>query len=323
MYHSLSRGVQSRGFRNWIHILVLISLAIGTANQLGAQGTATVSTTTTEPQLLITAEGLSSQLTALNRGPQSQLLILDTRKESDFAAEHIPGAIWFDVATWKKQGQQSGGFQDQAAWGRLGSAIGLTIDRPVVVYGAGLPDVTRAWWLLKYIGVRDVKILDGGWTAWQAQKGPVSQEMSDIAASKFQPKFDVDRLIEIDELMTCVKQGETQILDTRSLAEYEGETANAGNAGRIPGSVHLDWTNLVGEDGRFKSPDELKRLIDATGFSPDRPIVTYCASGGRATVDAFVIEMLGYPKPRVYSRSFEEWGAAEQAPKVSGKNKSK
>lgn len=273
-------------------------------------------------KMLVTAEALQTALRS-SRLEDQPALILDVRKESEYAAGHIPGAVWLDIAAWKKQGQQPGGFQDATAWSKLGSAIGLEQDRAVIVYGAAPPDAGRCWWLLKYLGIAEVKILDGGWGYWVASEGPVSQQLMEPSISEFKPQFDRERLVEIDEMLKCVAAGKTQILDTRSLAEFEGDRPNGGNAGRIPGSAHLDWTQLVGEDGRFKSPAELQQLLDATGFALDQPIITYCASGGRATVDAFVIEYLGYPKVRVYSRSFEEWGATEEAPKQKGKKEPK
>ena len=91
------------------------------------------------------------------------LRLLDTRSQPDYARGHIPGAVRVDVKSWQELGKKDGGFHDAAAWGRKVGELGLSHDSQAVVYGSALTDTARVWWTVKYLGLRNVAILDGGW----------------------------------------------------------------------------------------------------------------------------------------------------------------
>ncbi len=103
-------------------------------------------------------------------------------------------------------------------------------------------------------------------------------------------------------------------MDARSAQEYCGTLETAKRNGAIPGATHLEWSDTVDPTGRFKSPKELTQLLRRAGIDPVRPTITYCQSGGRAAVMAFVLELMGGKDVRNYYRSWGEWGNAEDTP---------
>ena len=82
----------------------------------------------------------------------------------------------------------------------------------------------------------------------------------------------------------------------------------AARGGAVPGAVHLEWTNNLGPDGAFKPLDELRKMYEHAGVTPDREVVTYCQGGYRAAHSYLALRLLGYPRVRNYIGSWKEWG---------------
>ncbi len=258
--------------------------------------------------LLVTTEQLASP------GVNARLVILDVRPKSDYEAGHIPRARWVDLAAWQALAKREGGLTDADAWRDAISKLGVNPDSQIVVYGARLPDVGRAWWTLKYVGLEYVAILDGGWSLWTQEGRATSTEYPRIAATRFEPRFDADRLAELGDVKTCLADRKTTILDTRTTGEFTGQEVKGKRGGHVPGATHLDWQELVDLKGRFKSPEALAKLFADKGITVEDETITYCHGGGRASVEAFALELAGFPKAKVYLRSWEEWSADESAP---------
>jgi thiosulfate/3-mercaptopyruvate sulfurtransferase len=90
--------------------------------------------------------------------------------------------------------------------------------------------------------------------------------------------------------------------------------------GHIPSACSLEWTNLVDQDGRFLDETALRAKLEGSGVKPGEPVITHCQSGGRASVDAFVMERLGF-STRNYYLGWSDWGNTEETPVEIGKPK--
>ena len=101
-----------------------------------------------------------------------------------------------------------------------------------------------------------------------------------------------------------------------------GVADTAKRNGTIPGATHLDWTDLIdAKTKRYKTAEELSALFKAKGIDPAKPAVTYCQSGGRASVMAFALELMGGRPAANYYRSWSEWGNADDTPVVKPEKK--
>jgi thiosulfate/3-mercaptopyruvate sulfurtransferase len=205
---------------------------------------------------------------------QPELQILDTRPLTEFAKSHIPGAVRVDVKKWQELGKKDGGFHDADAWAAMVGQLGIGNDTRVVVYGSSLPDTARIWWTLKYLGLNHVAILNGGWAAWTRESRTSRDADPIVQPVAFKPNFQSDRLEEIDSLKQSVQAGDVTVVDARSLGEFTGKEVRGERGGRIPGAKHLEWKELLAEDGRFKSRDQLRELFQNRGIMPDQPAVT-------------------------------------------------
>jgi thiosulfate/3-mercaptopyruvate sulfurtransferase len=249
--------------------------------------------------------------------------VVDVRPQAAYESGHIPGAVRVDGAAWEEKSSTADGLRDRGFWATAIGGRGLGRDTRVVLYGANVVATARVWWLLKYCGLRDVALLDGGWEAWRQAGGAIATDLSEPKAVSFVPEFQVDRLAERPLVQAGLKNAHQRLWDARSTGEYTGQQVIGSRPGRIPGAVHLDWQNLLDETGRFRPARDLERLLADKGITREAPVVTYCYSGGRASVAAFVAELLGYPKVKNYYGSWREWSACTDLPAQTQKSPGK
>jgi thiosulfate/3-mercaptopyruvate sulfurtransferase len=260
-----------------------------------------------KPELLIDTGDLVKQAKTFR--------ILDARSRDKYESGHIPGAAWVDHDAWSKSFDDG---KDADGWiGRIG-ALGLNFDTPVVIYDDNrAKEAARVWWILRFWGVRDVRLLNGGWVAWKDANGEAVKDEPKIDATGPKLKAHTDRLATKDQMLVGVKDKSFQILDARSQGEFCGDTKTAKNVGAIPDARQLEWSDLLDpKTQRFKPPSELAKLFDERKIKLDRPVTTYCQSGGRASVMAFGLELMGAEKVRNYYKSWAEWGNAADTPIV-------
>lgn len=248
--------------------------------------------------------------------PAKKVQLLDTRSKAKYDAGHIPGAVGVDVAAWRKAFAAG---PDKDAWTKLLGGLGLDVTAPVVVYGDDVREAARAWWILRYWGFKDARLLNGGWAAWKSADGAVSREAQAVKPTEPKLTAHADRLATKGQVLDFLKGKDHQIIDTRSEKEYCGDQKLAKRGGSIPGAKNLEWSDLLDKDGRFKSADELRKLFQEHGVSLKEPAVTFCQSGGRASVAAFALELMGAKDVRNYYRSWNEWGNDPDTPIVTPK----
>jgi len=249
-------------------------------------------------------------------GEGNRVVVLDAREKAKYAAGHVPGARWVDHAEWAKG---FGDGKDAVGWSKRIGVLGITGDTPVVVYDDNRSkDAARIWWVLRYWGVKDVRLLNGGWVGWEKGKHTTETAEPRFPPPAFPAVAAPDRLATKDDLLKSLGDGRLQIIDARSEKEFCGIDALTNKrAGAIPGAKQLEWIDLIDTDThRFKRPAELAKLFDAAGVRLDRPTATHCQSGGRAAVMAYGLELMGAKDVRNYYRSWAEWGNAADTPVV-------
>lgn len=250
-------------------------------------------------------------------------VILDARDRAKYDAGHVPAARWVDHAAWAKAFGHGG---DPDGWGKRIGGLGITADTKVVVYDDNFTkDAARVWWVLRYWGVADVRLLNGGWTGWAAGKFPAEAAAPAFAPVAFEAKPRAERLATKEQLLKPLTAGGLQIVDARSETEFCGtEKLTNKRAGAIPGAKQLEWVDLIDKDTRrFKPAADLKKLFDDAGIDLTRPTATHCQSGGRSSVMAFALELMGADAVSNYYPSWAEWGNAEDTPVVPGKPRGK
>ena len=244
----------------------------------------------------------------------------DARAEYD--AAHIPGAVFLDLETLADATSDLPSMlptPDKFA-DRLGS-LGIGNGDRIVLYDVShYHTATRAWWMLRTMGARDVAILDGGLAKWRAEERPVASGAERPAPRTFTARLDPGNVRTLAQMKANLASGAEQILDARSPARFSGAEPDprpGTAAGHIPGSRNLPYGRLLNPDGTWKRGDALKAEFDAAGIDLARPLVTTCGSGITAAVLAFGAHLLGN-HAALYDGSWSEWGGDPDTPKATG-----
>jgi len=245
---------------------------------------------------------------------EANLRVLDARPKKNYDAGHIPGAVWVDVKEAAKMAARPGGLNDRATWERWISPLGIGPKTEVVVYDANRQlDAARLWWLLSYLGVKKVGLMNGHFPLWAAEKRAITTEVPTVQLKPFKVAFRAGRHATRNEVLSALAAKSDRILDARTVGEYQGTDRRAKRAGHVPAACHLEWNQLVDQDGRFLNESALRAKLAKAGVKENEPVITHCQSGGRASVNAFVLERLGF-KARNYYLGWSDWGNAEETP---------
>ena len=239
--------------------------------------------------VLISAESLAARLAA-EVGTEAPPIVLDVRwaagrvQRTDYLDGHLPGAFFLDLdadmaAPPGRLGRHP--LPELAALQQVWRAAGIDDDASVVVYDAKDSSIAaRAWWLLRWSGLSDVRVLDGGFAGWAAgPTRPVEQgEPAPRRAGNITVRPGAMPVVDTEAAAALADGGGT-LLDARAAARYRGDTEPLDPvAGHIPGARNLPLTDLLQSDGTFRSPVELATLLDAAAASPG-PVAASCGSG--------------------------------------------
>ncbi len=258
-----------------------------------------------------------------NQRDDPTLRIIDCCKPGEYEHAHIPGAIHISTDYWLKSPDRNGQprgehLMDRASLEALLGRLGLDYNSTVVAYDDnGSRAAARFWWVLRYLGHQNVSVLNGGWRAWVHEGLPVSclEPAAPVAIFESQPND--NRRARLSDVVAAVQSGETQLLDARSLDEWNGWDLHGNRrGGHIPGAVRLEWTRLVlgKHPRRFLPPDRIHDIVLEVGINVYKPIIVYCQGGVRASHVAFGLELIGCRNVRVYDGSMREWANRDDTP---------
>ena len=259
----------------------------------------------TNPHLLWSIDELKSRL------QDPRLVVLDLRPPEAYSNGHIPGARSFDIFGISLIDTRPEPLKAYL-WliEHLIQAKGINSDNTILIYDdvAGMRSA-RLFWFLEFFGHDDVHVLNGGFTAWQAARLPITHEAVVVPEpGNFKMKQRRELLATVDDVLSRLNKPFTVIIDTRTDDEYTGKWIRAARSGAIPGTVHLEWTNNLDPNGFMKSAEELKQMYAAKGIVPEKEVIPHCHGGYRSAHTYLALRLIGYPNVRNYLGSWGEWG---------------
>ena len=188
-----------------------------------------------------------------------------------------------------------------------GSTPGLAYDDEGGCYAA------RVWWMLRYCGHEDVRVLDGGFTAWKEAGGALTREVPEVSATVFIPEVQAELIA--DERNVRERDASQLLIDCRAQERFTGAQETIDRvAGHIPGAFNVPWKGLVEEDGRFRSVSTLADQLTAV----DERSIMYCGSGVTACVNILAAELCALGLPRLYAGSWSDWITWPENPVATG-----
>jgi thiosulfate/3-mercaptopyruvate sulfurtransferase len=272
---------------------------------------------------LIDAATLASELAG-----ESAPVLLDARWRlggppgaASYLAGHLPGAVFVDLDRDLAAPPGAGGrhpLPEAAAFQAAMRRAGVSAGRPVVAYddGDSIP-AARAWWALRYFGHQQVRVLDGGFSAWAAAGLPVTaDEPAAAAAGDFTAVPGGMPVVDAAGAAELARSG--ILLDVRTGERYRGETEPVDPvAGHIPGALSAPVTGSMTSGGRFRSPAELAERFSQFGVTAGRPAGAYCGSGVTAAHEVLALALAGI-SAALYAGSWSGWLADPGRPVAIG-----
>ncbi|ACZ42220.1 Rhodanese domain protein [Thermobaculum terrenum ATCC BAA-798] len=271
------------------------------------------------PDALVSTEWVAQHL----NDPNIRIIEVDV-DTSAYEQGHIPGAIAWN---WKQDLQQQPvrDIPNKEQWEDLLSRSGITPDTTVILYGDNNNWFAAfAYWLFKLYGHNNVKLMNGGRKKWLEEGRELTNDVPSYPRTDYKAPEPTPQLRALrDEVMKVLGRPDVGLVDVRSPKEFSGELLapenlpqeGAQRGGHIPGAKNIPWSTAVNEDGTFKSPEELRKIYQDQGITPDKEVVTYCRIGERSAHTWFVLhELLGYKDVRNYDGSWTEWGSVVGAP---------
>ena len=281
--------------------------------------------------ILITASELADELTG-----EAPPVLLDCRfslldpeeGRAQYREGHIPSALYLhlnnDLSAPVEPGQTGRHpLPDLSALGQLLARLGINRDTPVAIYDqhqAGFAG--RCWWLLRHLGVRHSRLLDGGFAAWQAAGGKTEQTAHAPTAIDWKHGevhtriTDAQAVERYSQLLAprawdrAKREGKSDVnlLDARDHDRYLGriEPIDAV-AGHIPGALCRPFSANLDDKGCFLPGETLQQDFLELGLDETQPIVCYCGSGVTATINLVALILAGFEAPILYPGSFSEW----------------
>ena len=273
-------------------------------------------------ELLIRADELAAAL------DDPQLLVVDVRHDlgdhtlgkRKYDEGHIPGAHFLRVETdlagphTGKNGRHP--LPSIEAFVATMSALGVDASKQVVAYDNGTSTYSaRLWWMLRWLGHRNVAVLDGGFRAWEAAGLPTTTEVPERRPARFEPKVS-ETPVTVDTLVAHRDEPDYTLVDARGADRFRGENETIDPvAGHIPGSRSRPFTTNLNKAQTFKDVatlrEEFEKLL--AGRAPEQ-VVHSCGSGVTACNNLLAMELAGLSGSRLYPGSWSEWSSDPERP---------
>lgn len=240
-----------------------------------------------------------------------------------YLAGHIPGARYADLERVLSSpvGPDTGRHPLPDA-DRLAAALGdlgVGDDSDVIVYDEGPGAMAaRLWWLLRWLGHAQVRLLDGGLAAWLAQEGLLEQEEPVPVPARLRSMPGAMPVVSTEDLVVGLTR--YLLLDARAAARFRGEVEPIDAvAGHVPGAVNLPFSGNLGPDGRFLPREELaERYRSVLGARQPGEVVCMCGSGVTACHTLLAMEHAGLAGASLYAGSWSEWIRSPLRPVARG-----
>ncbi len=271
------------------------------------------------PEVLVDTQWVEDHL---EDSEKVRIAEVDYDPKSNYELGHIPRAVLFD---WKQDINDPvyRNVLTRQACEDLLQKAGVSKDTTLILYG----DFNNwfaafAFWVFKYYGYKDIRLMNGGRKKWLIEDRPMNKEIPQYSKGGFKAS-DADHSIRVflnyvKESLEKVRKNTAAMVDVRSPKEFTGEilappeypTEHAQRGGHIPGAKNIPWSKALNDnDGTFKSVDELKKLYESKGITSDKEVIAYCRIGERSSHSWFVLKyLLGYPNVKNYDGSWTEWG---------------
>lgn len=237
-----------------------------------------------------------------------RVVVVDVRDAKDYLEGHIPGSI--NIPVNSLQTEPDAILFPVPREEKILGEKGLTSGSDVVLVGAGREIAYLEFWMLDYLGMPELHVLNGGMEEWT---GTLAKEESKLPPAVFKARPDPSRYATTAYVRSHLHKPGVVILDVRSPKEYEGTDVRSLRGGHVPGAVNMNYTrNFEGDSTLLLPIDRLNKIY--SNLDREKDYTVYCQTGTRASNTYFVLREIGFKRVRVYDASWVVWGSDESLP---------
>ncbi len=233
----------------------------------------------------------------------NNLVIIDAGKADNYNKIHIKNAINIPHSELNKESEIPSLIKSPAALAKFLGEKGVSQKNTIVIYDEGSQKYSsRDYWILKYLGVQNVKLLHKDLDEFKKAHVPLTSVPTKRKPVAFIPKVNKSMLANMED----VKNSKAIIVDTRPAEDYYG--TSEFSEGHIPHAVNISYTEVTDDNHAFKSKEKLQKLVARYGITAETPVILYCRTGIRASlVYAAFVNVLGYKNVKLYDGAYVEW----------------
>ncbi len=253
---------------------------------------------------LISAADLSKKLKA-----KENVTIVSVRKAADYKKAHLKNALHIDLKKMTREGEPKGILKNPEELAKYLGTKGISDKSLIVLYDDGkMKYAGRAYWILKYLGAGNVKILHRDLNKWRAARLPITKVPTKVKPATFNLNVNNKIFVDLKWMQNHYKDNNVLLIDVRPPDEYGGTSTKPVSKGHIPGAKNMEYKKVLRENGALKSKAEIENIVNQLGATPDKTIILYCGTSTRAGIVFYALtDILKYPDVRVYEGAYNEW----------------
>jgi len=243
------------------------------------------------------------------------VIVVSARSAKDYKKIHIKNAVHVDLEDLYKSGDVKGLLKSPDEIATILGSKGISESKTIVLYCNKSVNAGRLYWILKYLGANDVKILDGQLKAWRKARKSVTKEVPEVAAATFTPKVNSAIIVDMKYVQSHRTDAGVVLVDARDKEEFDGTKGETARKGHIPGAIHFEYKNILNDDSTVKSKADILSAAKGAGITSDKEVILYCETSGRTGIVFMALTSIaGYTNVKVYDGAFYEWSADASNP---------
>ncbi|RLD44535.1 MAG: hypothetical protein DRI86_07280 [Bacteroidetes bacterium] len=237
-------------------------------------------------------------------------IIISAQSAKNYKLSHIKNAVFIDHHDLYKAGVVEGLIKSPSDLAKYFGSKGVSEKKEILIYDDGTNKyAARIYWILKYIGAPNVKILHKDMGAWRSARIMITKAKTKIAPATFSPTVNKSIAADYSYVKANLTNANVVLLDVRHITEYNGTIAKPVSKGHIPGAKNIEWKKLETKSGALLSSSELQSTFSSVGATKGKTIVLYCGTSVRSGIVFVALKSLGYANVKVYDGAYNEWDA--------------
>ncbi len=235
-------------------------------------------------------------------------VVISAQSLKNYKTSHVKNSVHINHKDLYKAGSIEGLIKSTADLSSYFGSKGVSDKNLIVIYDDGNNKyASRIFWILKYLGAPNVKLLQKDMSAWRASRIMITKVATKTKTATFTAKINKSIAVDYNFVKANVNKSNVVFIDSRHITEYNGTSAKPVSKGHIPGAVNIEWKSIETPKGNLKSNADLASLFKTAGVTKDKTIVIYCATSVRSGIIYVALKGLNYPNVKVYDGAYNEW----------------